>query len=405
MDKRAPKLAFLWIDDPKNNHAVTHGYLCTEDQPNEVVKTRLADLPFEYTYVTNLKSHRFKNLGIRTQYGIKHANYFGVAAGQIAMELGVSDTLSEKLSVFTIVLSQLAQRIFNMYGVAIKDESWTILEGLRDKIYPNLAHQTLRLNGCESDALGMAIENSLQKLQANTVFNRSPNKFNVISAKYPKTPYFFHLLQQNYPISENYKDERRFEGVKIGRSGSVVNGEEHIQQLIEYAKSNAGFFNFHVDYMDSKHQRYVPLGQEIKTCARREWAALPEIIDLCNYATITLGIGYVTKAEKLPFAPEAPTSDVVFLSYVNGTVNEALLWSLSYKKEQERYTSPIAAYIRAYDRVIMRQVAMSIVDEGFDTLGFSNGTVRFVARSAQERESLRVAMTKKGLVPQLKHNY
>ncbi|WP_281188466.1 hypothetical protein [Vibrio harveyi] len=405
MDRaNSTKLAFLWIDDPKNNHVANYGYVCTEDNPKQVDKVRLENLPFDYTYVTNLKSHRFKPLGIKTFYGIKHASYFGVAAGQIAIELGVSDNLNEKLPIFTIVLSKIAQRIFQMYKVSVESDSWTILEGLRDTIYPSLIHQTLRLDGSESIDLNFAVENSLQKLQANNISKRGIGNGEVISAKYPKTPYFLHLINQKYPVSEHYHEENRFAGKLVGRNGTKIQGETDIEELIEYSKHNAGFLKFTLVNIDTKHSRYVPLGQEIKSVSNRQWASLPEIIDLCNYATLELGIAYITKAEKLPFAPPLPSERTKFLSYINGTVNEALLWSLSYKKEQERFTSPIAAYIRAYDRVLMRQVAMKLVDQGFDTLGFSNGTVRFLTRSTTQRAQLRSELSKKGLIPQIKYH-
>ncbi|MDN3661072.1 hypothetical protein [Vibrio agarivorans] len=399
---RKPLMAFIWIDDPKTNHYPVTGYMSGEDKPEQVERVKIANLPPEYTYITNIKPHRFKALGLKTQYGIKHAGYYGISAANIAIELGITETLSEKLPVFSTVIAKIAEKLFDMYQVVPTDESYTILEKIRDHIYPDLTYQTLRLDGRESESLGYAVDNSLQKLQSNNVKIKPSSSNPVVSAYFPKTPYFLHLLGQSYPIQEDYRETTEFDGQKIGMDGNEIVNEETIQKLIEYSQQYAGFIRFKVLSMDARHEKFVPLGREISKSSYREWAAIPEIIDLCNYALLELYVGYVTFAEKLPFAPNIPDNNVKFLSYVNGSVNEALWLSLSYKKTSERFTSPIASYIRAYDRIMLRQASMGLVEKGFQLVGFSNGSTRFIVNGRDECQRLRQQMPAHGLIPQLK---
>lgn len=404
MDREnSPKLAVVWIDDQQSQlHKI--GYVCTEDAPNEVNKILLTNLKDGYLYITNQKANKFKSLGITAQLGIKHSAYFGCSISQIGIELGLptSTPLTQSLPIFTEVLSGVAKKLFGQYNVKVNDElkAMTALETIRNSAYPSVVESSLRVDGGlgRSDDLRFAINNSLQKLQANDF--GAKNKGEIISARFPKTPYFLHLMNQSYPVSNDYTENRDFMGIRLGTDGNTVVGSEHIEGLIEYAKNYAGFVNFQVISMDSRHELYCPLGREIQPTEPRKWAALPEIIDLCNYSVIELGTGFFTKAERLPFAPPLPTEKMSFLSYVNGTVNDILTVALSFKKMNERFAHPVASYLRAYDRIMLRQNSMELVEKGYKLIGFSNSSARFSV-SKQEKDRCRKAMTEVGFVPQL----
>ena len=51
---------------------------------------------------------------------------------------------------------------------------------------------------------------------------------------------------------------------------------------------------------------------------------------------------------------------------------------------------------------MLRQASMNLVEKGFQLIGFSNGSTRFIVNSKDECERLRAQMPSQGLIPQLK---
>lgn len=396
------ELAILWIDDHGDARKPTVGHVCLPEQPEAVERVALSALNLKYAYITNIKPHRFRTLGIGGHYTILNASYFGVGIAQVAFELGLGHELSQKMPVLLKIFTAVKNKLVQQFDLDIHDNRYSVLETLRDTVCPQAADIPCFIGGRQHTGLDNAIHNSLQKLQANTV-KTNPEEYRIVSAKYPRSVYFLHLINQKYPLSHDYELCSDFEGSVAGtdRQGQVV-AESLIEDLTSYASEHAGFMHFEVLNMDSKHEQYVPLGMEIANKRHREWATLPEIIDLLNYSTLKLGACYATPCTQLTCFSEQPDLKTKFYSYTNGLVNESLWMAMSYKRKNEIEPAPLAAYIRAYDRILCRRATTELVQEGFISKGFSTGAVRFAVKKSDDKElsRLRQALLKRGLAPQ-----
>ncbi|MEI8659204.1 hypothetical protein [Vibrio sp. Hal054] len=393
-------IAILWIDDEHGGSSFkpSLAFMCSNDKPNDVSRVSLSSLDAGFTYITNVKPHLFKHMGLSKRHRLLNANFFGVTLSQIAIELGLDDDLNIKLPVMLKVFSTMENKLRQTYGLKIEECQYTILEKLREIICPNHHRDLATIDGANSLHLNNAIRESTQKLQANNI--DIDKKFStVVSGKFPKLPYFIHLMGQGYPVSHNYQVTTDFQDRTVGMNGS----EDDSRLVVDFARKKAGFMEFQVEDMQKDHRRYIPVGMEITTTRSRRWAALPEIVDMMNYATLRLGQCFYTDSEPLPFVPAEPPIETKFMNYTNGLINEAIWVAISYSNNSDASASPIAAYVRAYDRVMCRRAATELFTQGFRLVGFSTGTVRFVVDSGNEsqKEKLAQALLEQNLLPQL----
>ncbi|CCO46805.1 conserved hypothetical protein [Vibrio nigripulchritudo SOn1] len=392
-------LAILWIETVGDTYSDT-AHVCTCDKPDEIERVSLRQLDPKYFYLANKRSNFFtKHPDIGQYNDVAHSTYFGIAVSSVAIELNLGDDLSEKMPVLLKVFSSLAQKL-STFKIDYSEQSFTVLSTIRDAICPNIGQLTYRLDGVPSQSLDNAIDNSLQKLQGNK--HKKLKDERIVSAKPPKTPYFLHLTNQLYPLSTDYRTDNSFTGKLCGtdKNGQPVN-EEVAKRLIALAKESAGMVQFEVISTDRAHQNVMPLGCELNTEVYRTWATLPELIDMLNYSELRLGAAYLTKAGKLPFFKEQPPADTPFMSFTNGLVNEVIWMALSYHSSKDKSKSPMAAYLRAYDRILSREKAMSLVKKGYRLTGFVSGTIRFAIKMDPHRiEQFSRELVSIGLIPQ-----
>lgn len=392
-------LAILWIEDIGDGYNdIAH--VCTSNNPDTVERVSLRQLDPRYFYLANKRSNFFTKHPSIGQYNqVVHSSYFGVSVSSVAIELNLGDDLSKKMPVLLKVFASVAAKLAN-FNVDYEKQSFTVLSAIRETICPNLGQLIYRLDGVNSQALDSAINNSLQKLQGNK--HKKQKDERIVSAKPPKTPYFLHLTNQNYPLSTDYRTEKGFSGKRCGtdRNGDPVN-EDTVRQLIELANDSAGMVEFEVISTDKTHQNVMPLGCELNAEVYRTWATLPELIDMLNYCELKLGKAYITKAGKLPYFPEQPPAETPFMSYTNGLVNEIIWMAMSYHSNKDKSKSPMAAYLRAYDRILSRHKAMALVKKGYRLTGFVSGTIRFAIKMDPHRiEQFSQELVAIGLVPQ-----
>ncbi|USD35504.1 MULTISPECIES: hypothetical protein [Vibrio] len=395
-------LAILWIHEIEGTKP---GYkpianVCTCDDPEKVQRVDLDNLNPKYFYLSNKRSHFFThNKEIGQAYRIVHSAYFGVGVSSVVAELGLKDDLNEKMPVLLKVFSQVAEKL-HQFGIDT-DKDHTVLKTIRDQVSPTNEHSVYFLDGSPSQSLEHAIDNSLQKLQAGT--HRKGVHEKVVSIKNPKTPYFLHLVNQRYPISTEYRTYDALKGKECGtgKHGALVDSQT-ATELVDLANSKAGFIEFEATYTDKLHHDNMPLGKEVSNSKHRMWATLVEAVDMLNYCTLKLGNAYITDAGKLPNFPEQPPANTKFVSYTNGLVNEIMWLSMSYHSKRDTSISPIAAYVRAYDRVLCRQKAINFINKGYKFTGFVSGTIRFAMKLDEHRiENFTQMCREEGLIPQI----
>ncbi|MCG9579585.1 hypothetical protein L1D14_25590 [Vibrio tubiashii] len=366
------KLAILWIEEQGDTYS-NIGHVCTVDNPDTIERVNIDALSPEYFYLTNKRANFFKsNPQLGQYYRIVHGNFFGVGVSQVAIELGLSDVLSEKMPTLLSVFDTLVAKLSTQFEIDFSNTGYTVFQSLKSLVAPYTPYM---LNGEKSNVLNVAFNNATQKLQSNTI--RQAKNQEIVSAKHPKTPHFLHLINQTYPISNQYREDNSFDKEICGTDsqGNVVN-EDVIYKLIELAKNNAGVMYFDVVSVDELHGRNMPIGMQKIQKDPRHWACLPEIIDMLNYAQLKLGVAYITKGGALTHFGQQPPADTPFFSYTNGLLNEIIWMAMSYTTNGAP-ASPLAAHVRAYDRILCRQQATALVMKGYRLSGFSSGTLRF----------------------------
>ncbi|ENI4488045.1 hypothetical protein ABXZ88_003929 [Vibrio fluvialis] len=404
------KIGILWVDDTRGQHPTTirSGYICTGTDAKSVELIDLLDLPQQYLWITNMTVNRFSGTDTHTKGVIKNSAFLGIKLSTIAIELGLGDDLTEKLPVLYQVCKGLASRIERVdggLGINLHNVDYTVLEDIHKLCAPIQSDKVPTSHGKRDPKLQVAISNSMQKMQASAVRRRS-NIHEIQSAHFSKSPFMLTLLNLVYPTSSDYWESDQFSGYTIGRTelGEVENNAQLVNELVEFSQRHCAFVEFEQLQTLSHVNTYYPLGREMHPTSPRQWAALPEIIDMANFSTLRLGRAYITHGGKLPNAPSMPNADdITFTSYVNGLMNQIQWLALSFEKRNAECVSPVSTYMRAYDRIICRIRAEEFIQEKFEVCGFNGGTVRFLigANDHSEKDRLKQAIFSKNMIPQL----
>lgn len=134
----------------------------------------------------------------------------------------------------------------------------------------------------------------------------------------------------------------------------------------------------------------------------RTWISQPELAWLCRYARVHIHRVMISEAARpLPAnaqLPELLTSDPLFaLSVPAGLVAEVHWHALaeqpySSRSEDKRETTLWATWLRAADRALCFELALSAHQAGFGVSGYGNGAVHLTLPSARLPECLEWAM-------------
>ncbi|ACH64687.1 hypothetical protein ACTFQF_00890 [Aliivibrio fischeri] len=403
------KIGIIWIDDNKGSGVgmrhVDSGYECTSSDPSKVRKIRLNDLKPNHIYITNIKPNNYKRFGLDRYKNINSSKFLGVTLSTIAIELGLSDKLSEKLPIFYTVCQLLATKLEEQFGINLMRTEFTATREIHAKLLPDNQRERPLLSMAPSLELERAITNSMQKMQANTL-RKSRDIQSITSARFPRVPYTLTMLNLLYPASNEYTMNQNFNGYMIGQSekSNICGDTDVLNELTELAKTHCGFIEVEQISSISKYSDYWPFGKELQSTPPRRWAAIPEAIDLANYSMIKLGTLYMTEGKKLPFAPTMPEpNEVRFLSYINGLVNEIVWTSIAYSQANDRYPSPVSTYIRAYDRIMLRLKAKTFVDNQIEVSSFNTGSIRFYIDPTDKAETqkLKELILSENMIPQI----
>ncbi len=403
------KIGIIWIDEPasvggKYNY-VNSGWECKSSNPDEIGKVMLNQLDRQRTYITNIKPHKFSHLGLERFDNIRSSKFLGVFLSTIAVELNLPDDLAKKLPVMYSLCQMIATKLEQDYKVDLLADQFTVQKTLNLALLPEHQRERLMVDGAHSLELQRAVHESMQKLQGNSN-RRVRARQSVASARFPRAPYALTLLNQIYPASNQYTESHELTSVEVGTTerGYLPNTENVVNRLKEIAKTQCGFVNIEQTQRWDKYHSQYPFGKEVLKADPRHWASIPEVIDLLNYSTLKLGKMFLTEGRPLDIAPAIPeAASVTFLSYVNGLINETIWASISHSENKDVHPSPIATYMRAYDRIMCRLKANAFIDDNFELCGFSTGVLRFFVEDTDTDEIARLQrkMTSLNLIPQL----
>lgn len=377
-------IGILWLED---NAAVNAGYICTGETAEHIKRIPLNELPRQFIWIANHQSHKFKQLNLGVSGNIKNSKFLGFTLSQVAIDLNLPDDLNEKLPILYKVIHHFVERIEKAYRIQVSDARFSILALLNELITLPQFHSRPNLNGRPCRDLEQAIANSIQKVQG-VLYRPDRDMHKVVMGRFPRSPYFLTIVNQIYPQSHTFEETREFEGKIIGinqQGNTEADSQDTIAALLKFGENKAGVIRFAHNSTVPKYQNAFPLGKEVVARPPREWATIPEIIDMANYNSITLGRCYFTNGSRLANVPPIPeASDQFFISYVNGLVNEVTWMAMSHDSN-----SALTAYMRAYDRILCRQKAQSLVDGKYELAGFSGGSIRCFIRKDDRKEAKR----------------
>lgn len=402
------KIGIIWLDAANNHNGsysyVNSGYECVSSSPEDVQKINLNQLNPQTIYISNVKPHMYKRLGLDRFPNIRCSKFLGVMLSTIANELDLPDALQHKLPVFYTICQIIANRLQEDYSVDLQRSTYTILRDLHQILLPPELSEKPMLNMAPSKDLEHAIRQSMQKLQGNDT-RRVREVHEICSARFPRAPYALSLLNFNYPTSNDYTESHILKDIEVGTNdeGTLPQTDEVVKQLIEMSKTKCAFIAIQQTGRWDRYATYWPFGREVKLVPPRQWASLPEVIDLLNYSTLKLGKMYVTEGGKLPFAPTIPEpSEVSFLSYANGLINEIVWMALSNSEEKDVFPTAFSTYMRAYDRIMCRLKGKEFVDGSFELCGYSTGVIRFFTDRSNhaETERLKHKILEMNMIPQ-----
>lgn len=404
-------IGILWVDDPKskdslNPSTIKDAYICTGMSADDVERIPLTHLPQQYLWISNLTPDRFKYLSLSNYGHIKNSRFLGIAISQMAIDLALPDSLTEKMPILKYICQNIVDKIETDMGIPISKVEYAVVKNIHEKLFSNRFHERHLLKGESNKLLDFAIDNSMQKIQASTL-RKMNHLHEVQAATFARTPYSLTLLNLLYPTSNDFHETSEFEGKTIGttETTTATDNEDVMPKLIALSKTKCGFVNFTQHETRTHVGRYYPLGKELVATEARHWATLPEIIDMANYSTLTLGKAFITEGGRLANAPLLDEVGVnqTFASYTNGLMNQLMWQALSYDSDTQKSVSAVSVYIRSYDRIMCRLKADMFIEEQFDICGFGVGTIRFlVSKNDQsEKSRLKDAIIKHSMIPQL----
>ena len=349
------------------------GWACISDGATPSKPIRIAstgDLDTDIVWVSNLNFQSIRQARLNTHAKIRREDFFRGSLYQLASELGFrlhEDPLNA-IAVIAILVGRTMRAGQSLYGLPLLQE--TLKDSLLVKIRARDSKSGNHLSPSGPPVLQSALEQAFQARQKCE--GRIPRGTQTIAFRWPRAEYA--RLLMGYPIPSGEWEYAEFPS----------NVPDHLMydKLIEIANERPVLCRVAIRDVEPDFQTLFSFGNEH---SQRLWAPVHEVAALARHAKIKVKDMFVAArherlgeidALRLP-THEAGAIDQVSLSagllYENHWVGLA---SKQYVRAAQKSTvSPLAVWLRAWDRLLCFKAAIAFHQAGHHVTSYGIGAV------------------------------
>lgn len=345
--------------------------------------SHFSELPQNVAWVTNLNYRMFTKLNLNKMPNVFDEQYFRSSIKNISEESGVIGDGEEAAIYCSAILQNTYKETCKALGVDdLPFHPYRFYVGLSGKVVPKSVRRS------PSHASGFAIQEVMKGAtqQNQAMFGvRAPSGSKACPLTVPRANYFSWIMRQRLPSCEGWKKVKDDEVKALfgTQHGKKVRGTDAvINNLLDMADSNALFLSVVVRTVDPFYRDFATFGSGANY--QRQYATLPEILNLARFSTLEIGGGY--KCGYLSNDDKINIDVTNMFRYSRGLALENIYAALAnpVKISGKESASGLSAYLRAYDRIMCQRHAEVVAKNGF-TIG-SFGTGKIIVYS-QESES------------------
>lgn len=389
------------------------GWISLAGEPPKYISGSNA-LPQKTNWITNVRYNDFISSGMVRMPNIRESHFMRLDAEKALKELGPADANNNMAN--CVILSEIFNRIaavgHDVMGITLTNGYFKYHQNIEHKV--NLSSVKARQQ-TESAYIQDAIDNSFQINQGR--FGTKPNNSKDYHFTFPRISYYKWLFSKKYPLTSDqfttvkFKTESLVIGVKNGKK--VEHHDERVRKFKLMLDKNdfAYFFKIEISHIEEFHSTFASFSCGAGTPnvpLSRNWASLPEIIELSRFAVVTIFNGYKTPLSALPSEvtslvadPESDdlcrieqslTSKGMFLENVFSMLGGQL----------NKNNTALGAYLRTYDRMACLSVAEIFHRFGYAVGSYSTGKIILYLKDNEVSNACGLAMLL-GMMPPLRH--
>lgn len=385
-----PVIGVCWFDDPD---AALGAWACRSDgEPFRVNGTQ--SLSSDVLWVTNLNYSVYRRLNLIQVPHITDAQYFRTSLTLLANEIGLYAEPDRACHALSRVFARVTREGHHHLGLGMSPGGYRYTKLIADRIMPR-AHRLAPV-GPHVAEIAAAFTQAMQQNQGMSGVQR-PSGAVAYPFLFPRGAFARWLLSQPMPASSAWQEikTRGSESVFGVQGGELISGTRAVRsRLAELGAGHAVLLRVRVLDMEPFYRPFASFGAGMRT--PRGWAALPEILELSNYAKVAISGGFRTKAEPLNL-PGLDFGEDEF-SFSRGLYWENVWTALASALNGGKEETSLGAYLRAYDRLACGRAAAALARMRYTVGSYGTGRVMVFLRPGEMPEAARYALDM-GLLP------
>ena len=347
--------------------------------------THLGALPTARLWVTNIPYPTFRSLNLIKSQHLRDSQYFRTGLGALAREVGYEDP--EQASAHLALVSHEIRRL----GHELLDVPWSApgyryLRLIGDSI-SSAAMRSRPAGDCAADVID-ALAGAMQVNQAMYGLQKPPTA-QPYPFLAPRVSYNKWLLSCDYPAPgaawERWPDfPRGTFGVQWGKHVDGDGTSRALDKLIGLIRDGrTALFVIDCEHIERDHVPYAQFGSGSNV--QRHAAALPEVLAMASYASITIRDAFVVDAASLQMPRQlslwmaAPAQDAGIAA---GLFLEQCAAGLSFVPGKAPFPTPVAVWMRAYDRYFCCRQAERFASAGLTVGSYAYGRIIMLLRAS-----------------------
>lgn len=316
--------------------------------------TDYGNLSNDTIWVTNINYRDYKNIGLANHHNIYDDQFFRTSIKLIQSELGLLSDNKKAASAISSIFTRVMTNITKTSNIQLSDLKYRLSPSITSKYLP--PSYRMKPSGKYASELIEVFKQSTQQNQ-HSLGVRPPKGSQALPFCYPRATYYKYLLTLPVPSGNNWKPLKQTQDERIIGidDGTEIKGtKSFISKLTEWSKTDAIFLKIKVYSTDPEYSSFATFGHG--SWEHRQWASLPEVIELSKFSKIGILKGYQTTLGRLDL-PEEVIMNGKDYSYSYGLFLENIWNSISSPIIGTKFNTAIAAYMRAYDRIFCLRAA------------------------------------------------
>jgi len=356
----------------------------------------IGELPSNVYWVTNLPYNVFRKYNLNKKPNIFDQQFFRTSVKLMSGEAGLEDDLKELSQFCALVFQRVFDSCESMYDIDLKYSPYRLNALISDYVISKEVRQIPM--GSTASTLTEAFMESTQQNQG--MIGEVPKGSKARTFSFPKGAYAREILSLDYPRSTQWEPLKDIDiKTTIGsREGNVISGTPAaIKKIEKMCAGKAGIFKINVLYTEKFFRSFATFGQGSNY--NRNWATLPELIDMLQYNVIEIEEGYVSEIGPLPIHSSIDLSTDEF-SYSRGLTLENIWTAYSLPLNRGKFFTPVGAYMRAYDRIMCAKAAYEFARNNLTVGSYGTGRIVVYCKKSEEHMATEIAL-ENGLMPPL----